>query len=117
MQARRAGDLRLERTEAAMYAQLIEIRLDPRRLEVAERLVRSELVPALRAQSGFCGALYLTDRARAETMLVLLWETEDEAARPLAQSATPFWEASATVNEFLASRPYSVTVWEVDARG
>jgi hypothetical protein len=102
---------------AAVYAQVIEVRLEPARLDVTERLVRSELVPALRTQSGFCGALYLTDRERAESTLVLLWETEDEAARPMARSAAPFEQAPATVAEIQASRSYAVTVWEVDARG
>jgi hypothetical protein len=63
-------------------------------------------------QSGFCGALELTDRGRAETLLVLLWETEDEASRPLASRTARI----ATVPE-LALPPRSVTVWEVDARG
>jgi hypothetical protein len=99
-----------------MYAQVIELRLEPERLEGLERLVRSELVPALREQTGFCGALNLTDRGRADSLLVLLWETEDEAARPLAQGAAPFEQALATVTELLATRSCSTTVWEVDAR-
>jgi hypothetical protein len=99
-----------------MYAQVIEVRPQPARLEVMERLVRDELVPALREQSGFCGALNLTACAGGETLLVLLWETEEEAARPLATGAAPFGKAFATVTELLASRSCSVTVWEVDAR-
>jgi hypothetical protein len=99
-----------------MYAQVIELPLEPERLEVLERLVRYELVPALREQAGFCGALNLTDRERGETLLVLLWEREDEAARPLAQSAALLGQAFATVTDLLAARSCSVTVWEVDAR-
>ena len=99
-----------------MHAQVIELELEPERLEVLERLVRSELVPALREQSGFCGALNLTDRERGETLLVLLWEREDEAARTLAQNAALLGQAFATVTDLLAARPRSVTVWEVDAR-
>jgi hypothetical protein len=93
-----------------MYAQVVELQLEPERLDELERLVRSELVPALRKQSGFCGALNLTDRERGETLLVLLWETEEEAARPLGPSAASSGLA------LLAARPRSVTVWEVDAR-
>jgi hypothetical protein len=95
-----------------MFAQVVEIRLEPARLEIVEVLVRQSLVPALREQSGFCGALNLTDRGRAETLLVLLWETEDEASRPLASRLARI----ATVPE-LALPPWSLTVWEVDARG
>ena len=96
-----------------MHAQLIELKLAPERLE---RLVRSELIPALREQSGFCGALSLTARERCATLLVLLWETEAQAARTLARSAAPFTQAPATVTALLASRSCSVTVWEVDSR-
>ena len=89
-----------------MHAQVIELQLEPDGLDELERFVRSELVPALREQQGFCGALNLADRERGETLLVLLWETEDEAARPLAQRVTGL----------LAARPCSVTVWEIDKR-
>jgi hypothetical protein len=99
-----------------MHAQVIELQLEPERLDELERLVRTELVPALREQSGFCGALNLTDRERRETLLVLLWETEDEAARTLAQCAAPSRLALSTVTDLLAARSCSVTVWEVDAR-
>jgi hypothetical protein len=95
----------------AMYAQVIELRLAPARVEDLGRLVRHELVPALREQPGFCGALGLTNRERAETLLIMLWETEEEAARPLARAAP------ATVTALLVSAPGAVTVWEVDARG
>ena len=99
-----------------MYAQVIELRLATERLDKLERLVRSELVPALREEPGFCGALNLTDRERADSLLVLLWETEDEAARPLARSTAPFAQAPATMTELLAAGSCSMTVWEVDAR-
>ena len=100
-----------------MYAQLIESRLKPERLQELVRLVRFELVPALRGQAGFCGALNLTNSGRAESLLVLLWEAEDEAARPLRRGAAPFHLALATVTELLTARSLAVTVWEVDARG
>lgn len=87
-----------------MYAQLIEFRSDSARLELVQRLIRHELVPALRERPGFSGALGLIHRERATTLLVLLWETEAEAARPLARDGALF-DAS------------SISVWEVDARG
>ena len=96
--------------------QVVELQLEPERLDELERLVRSELVPALREQSGFCGALNLTDRERGETLLVLLWETEDEAAWTLSQSAASSGLALSNVTDLLAARPCSVTVWEVDVR-
>jgi hypothetical protein len=89
-----------------MYAQVIETSIEPERLEVLERLVRSELLPALREQPGFSGAVGLVDRERAATLLVLLWETEPDAAR-LREAVTDLPGVS-------LSPP---TVWEVSARG
>jgi hypothetical protein len=89
-----------------MYAQVIETSIRPDRLELLERLVRSELLPALRGESGFCGAVSLVDRERAATLLVLLWETEADAARPRA-----------SVTELPGMSLSPTTVWEVNARG
>ena len=100
-----------------MYAQLIETRLEPERLEVVERLVRNELLPVPREQPGFCGALDLTGRERAQTLLVLLWETEEDACLPLIERVASFAKAFSTVSELLACGSCSVSVWEVDARG
>src|SRR3954452_7695333 len=100
-----------------MHAQVIEIRLEPAQLEVVERLIRGELVPALREQSGFCGALHLTAQERSEALLVVLWETEDDANRPHAFSTDGAEPVAASIIDLLALRAGSVTLWEVDARG
>jgi hypothetical protein len=85
---------------------VIETSIQPDRLELLERLVRSELVPALRGEPGFCGALSLVDRERAAALLVLLWETEQDAARPRIFAT-----------ELAGVRLSPSTVWEVTARG
>ena len=100
----------------AMFAQLIGAHVDRERLATLEHAVRSELMPALREEPGFCGAVSLTDRARAETLLLLFWETEDQACRPLAQGVAPFASAPSTVSELQATHTCVVTVWDVDAR-
>jgi hypothetical protein len=99
-----------------MFVQLIGARVDRRRIGTLEQAVRSELMPALREEPGFCGAVSLTDRARAETLLLLFWETEEQARRPLAPGVAPFALASQTVSELLATNCFQVTVWDVDAR-
>jgi hypothetical protein len=99
-----------------MYAQMIETQLEPGRSEAVERVIRHELLAVLRPQPGFCGALNLTDRARSEILLVLLWETEEEAGHPLAARVASSPRASSTLTELLACGSCSVTIWEVDAR-
>ena len=89
-----------------MYAQVIETSVPPEQLALLERLVRCELLPALRGEPGFSGAMSLVDRDRAATLLVLLWETEADAARPRA-----------SVTGLPGVAPSPTTLWEVNARG
>jgi hypothetical protein len=91
---------------AAMYAQVIETSIRPDRLELLERLVRCELMPALREEPGFSGAMSLVDRDRAATLLVLLWETQADAACPRA-----------SVTELPGVSLSPTAVWEVNVRG
>jgi hypothetical protein len=100
-----------------MHAQVIETQVGPGRVDVLERLVRYELLPALREEAGFCGAVSLLDRDRSQTLVVLLWETEEEAARPLQPFSAPFLKAFATVTELLGADACSATTWEINARG
>jgi len=99
-----------------MHAQVIEISLEAAQPDVVERLIRTDLVPALREQSGFCGALHLTAQERSEALLVVLWETEDDAKRPHAFSTGGAEPVSTSITDLLNLRAGSVTIWEVDAR-
>ena len=99
-----------------MYAQVIELPIEQEHLGELERLLRFELLPALRAERGFSGATNLIDHQRGKALLVLYWETEDEAARPLATGDAAFQQAFATMVDVLGLRWFSPTVWEVSAR-
>jgi len=66
----------------AVYAQLFRL-LGAEQGEPLNRSIYGELLPALRTEDGFCGALSLLHRETGELLLLVLWETEDEAARPL----------------------------------
>jgi antibiotic biosynthesis monooxygenase len=94
-----------------MYAQIVESRLTSEQLEELEVLVRCELLPTLRAESGFCGAVSLVERERGAVLLVLLWETEEEAT---GRRAAPAGTSSALTDVLGA---HSETIWEVNARG
>jgi hypothetical protein len=99
-----------------MFAQLIKARVDRGRIEMLEQAVRAELMPALRNEPGYCGAMSLSNRARAETLLLLLWETEEQARRPVEPDVAPFSLARETASELLTNTCFVVTVWDVDAR-
>lgn len=65
-----------------MYAQIFVL-LGAERGEGLNRSIYCDLLPALRTEDGFCGALSLVRRDSGELLLLVLWETENEAARPL----------------------------------
>jgi hypothetical protein len=88
-----------------MYAQLIESVTTPERIDELGRSIRCELVTALRGQPGFSGVFSLLDRETGRSLLVILWETDEEASRPLVACDVPP----------LGTSP--PTVWEVCGRG
>ena len=94
-----------------MYAQVFELP----GAEQSERLNRSihgELVPALRTEGGFCGALSLVRRETGEMLLLVFWETESEAARPLLPCLAALLDELGT-----AGRSSGLPeIWEVGAR-
>ena len=98
-----------------MYAQVIESWLPHERLTELEDAVRCVLLPALRGDSGFCGALSLVERERGALLLVVFWETEEDAAGQRASAAAASGEALLMLTMRLGS--YSVRTWEVNARG
>jgi hypothetical protein len=97
---------------------LIEAHVTEGRLSELERRVGSQLVGALRREPGFCGAISLVERERADALLVVLWETEEEAARPLEVVDAPLAQTLATVTRVSpCDYPCSTSIWEVNARG
>ena len=93
-----------------MYAQVYEL-LGAERGERLNQSIYAELLPALRTEDGFCGALSLVRRT-GELLLLVLWETEDEAARPLPPRLAALLDGLGTA-EATSGRP---EIWEVGAR-
>jgi hypothetical protein len=76
------------------------------------RAVQSDLLPALRGENGFSGALTLVRRDAGQMLLLVFWETETQAERPLVPALVGFLdEAGATGSTTDLPR-----VWEVGAR-
>jgi hypothetical protein len=94
-----------------LYAQVFEL-LGAEGYERLDRAVPTELLPALRSEQGFSGALTLVRRDAGEVLLVVFWETETQAVRPLVPALVGFLEeAGATGVGCGLPR-----VWEVGAR-
>ena len=94
-----------------MYAQVFELPGAGPSVQLG-RAVQDELLPALRCEQGFCGALTLVQPDAEEMRLLIFWETEAQAVRPLVPALVGFLaEAGAT-----DSTCGSPGVWEVGAR-
>ena len=100
----------------AMYAQLIEGGTTPARRTDMDRIVTDEMVPALEVEPGFAGALNLIDRETGNALMIILWETEAQARRALAEYGTAFLKALANVAAISTGTRAPISVWEVNAR-
>ena len=99
-----------------MYAQLIEGGTTPERRTEMDRLVTNEMVPALAAEPGFAGALNLVDRDSGDALMIILWETESQARRALADYGSAFLKALAGVAAISTGTRRPISVWDVNAR-
>jgi hypothetical protein len=99
-----------------MYAQLIEGGTTPDRRREMDRLVTDEMIPALQAEPGFAGALNLVDRDSGNAMMIVLWETDAQARRALAEYGGAFLKALAGVAAISTGTRRPISVWEVNAR-
>ena len=104
------------RTLRTMYAQLIEGGTTPDRRTEMDRIVTDELVPALHAEAGFAGALNIVDRESGDAMMIVLWETEAQARRALAEYGQAFLKALASIAAITTGTRRPISVWEVNAR-
>ena len=99
-----------------MYAQVVESGTTPDRREEMDLIVRTELLPALRKEPGFCGAVNLADPASGNGMMLVFWETAEQASRPHSEYGAAFLEALAGMKEIADGPCRQSSVWEVDAR-
>jgi len=100
----------------AMYAQLIEGGTTPESRNEMDRIVTDEMIPALKAEPGFSGALNIVDRSSGNAMMLVLWETEAQARRALNEYGDAFLRALARVAQISTGTRRPISVWEVNAR-
>ena len=99
-----------------MYAQLIEGGTTPESRNEMDRIVTDEMIPALKAEPGFSGALNIVDRSSGNAMMLVLWETEAQARRALSEYGDAFLRALARVAQISTGTRRPISVWEVNAR-
>jgi hypothetical protein len=74
------------------------------------------MIPALDPEPGFAGALNLVDRDSGNALMIVLWETEAQARRPLAEYGHAFLQALASVAAISTGTRRPISVWAVNAR-
>jgi hypothetical protein len=99
-----------------MYAQLVQGGTTPEKRTEMDRIVNEEMVPALHEEPGFAGALNLVDRGSGNALMVVLWETADQAQRPLNEYGEDFLKALASVAAISTGNRAPISIWEVNAR-
>jgi hypothetical protein len=99
-----------------MYAQLIEGGTTPDRQPEMDRLVTDEMVPALKAKPGFAGALNHVDRDSGNAIMIVLWDSEAQARRALADYGGTFLKALAGVAAISTGTRRPISVWQVNAQ-
>jgi hypothetical protein len=66
-----------------MYAQVIEGGTTPDHRTEMDAIVTDDLIPALESEPGYAGALNLVDRDSGQALMIVLWDEEAQARRPL----------------------------------
>jgi hypothetical protein len=74
------------------------------------------MVPALKIEPGFAGALNLVDRDSGNAIVIVLSETDAQARRPLADNGGAFLKALAGVAAISTGVRRPISVWQVNVR-
>jgi hypothetical protein len=99
-----------------MYAQLVQGGTTPDKRNEMDKIVTDELVPALQDEPGYAGALNLVDRDSGNALMIVLWETAEQANRPLNAYGQRFLQALASITAISTGNRSPMSVWEVNAR-
>ena len=73
------------------------------------------MLPTLQAEPGFAGALNLVDRDSGNAIMIVLWDDEAQARRPLADYGGAFLNALAGVAAISTGTGRPISVWHVNA--
>jgi hypothetical protein len=98
-----------------MYAQVIQGGAAPQHRAAMDAIVHEQLIPALEEEPGYSGAFNLVDRESGNAMMIVLWEAEDQARRPLPEYGRRFLEALASIAAISSGNRAPISIWDVNA--
>jgi hypothetical protein len=96
-----------------MYAMVVQGGTIPSKRDEMNRAVTRLLIPALRTEPGYRGAVNLEDRVTGHGMMLTFWDTEDQALCP--PSSPAFHEALSTVLQISTGERAPTSCWHVNA--
>jgi hypothetical protein len=99
-----------------MYAQVVQGGASLENRGEMDRIVIEEMIPALEQEPGYAGAVNLVDRETGNGMMLILWDEEEQARRPLPQYGQAFLRALASIAAITSGNRAPISVWEVNAR-
>jgi hypothetical protein len=99
-----------------MYAQIVQGGAAPAQRAEMDAVVHEQLIPALHEEPGFSGALNLVDRDTGNAMMIMLWEEEEQARRPLPEYGRKFLEALASIAAISSGNRAPISIWHVNAQ-
>ncbi len=62
----------------SMFARTLRIQTAPDQIDAAAMLFEESVIPLCKNQKGFVGAEYLADRHTGASMLITIWESEED---------------------------------------
>ena len=98
-----------------MYAQVVQGGTTLAQRAEMDRIVIEDLIPALQQEPGFRDAMNLVDRDTGNGMMIILWETKEQAERPLPDYGAPFLKALAEIAAISTGNREPISIWEVNA--
>ncbi len=63
-----------------MFARVVNVQLQPGKVDESVRIVREEIMPVLEQQKGFKSQLFFTQQDTNKAVSVNIWETEADLA-------------------------------------
>jgi hypothetical protein len=98
-----------------MYAQVVQGGAAPAQRAQMDEIVHEQLIPALEHEPGYAGAMNLVDRDTGNAMMLVLWQEEGQARRPLPEYGKAFLQALASIAAISSGSRAPISVWDVNA--
>ncbi|MBA3430396.1 MAG: hypothetical protein H0U16_02800 [Actinobacteria bacterium] len=81
-----------------------------------DRVVIEDMIPALEQEPGFQGGMNLVNGDDGNGMMIMPWETREQAEQPLSDYGPAFLQSLAKFAAISSGDRAPILVWEVNAK-